>query len=62
MGALTFAVEDHAIAEFLVAYALTKADTGRGIVAGLCVAFIAIITDRLINAGVARSRQRLGLN
>ena len=41
--------------------ALTKADTGRGIVAGLCVAFIAIITDRLINAGVARSRQRLGL-
>ena len=25
--------------------ALTKADTGRGIVAGLCVAFIAIISD-----------------
>ncbi len=41
--------------------ALTKADTGRGIVAGLCVAFIAIITDRLIHAGVARSRKRLGL-
>ena len=41
--------------------ALTKADTGRGIVAGLCVAFIAIITDRLINASVVRSRQRLGL-
>ena len=41
--------------------ALTKADTGRGIVAGLCVAFIAITTDRLIHAGVARSRQRLGL-
>ncbi len=41
--------------------ALTKADTGRGLVAGLCVAFIAIITDRLIHAGVARSRQRLGL-
>ena len=41
--------------------ALTKADTGRGIVAGVCVAFVAIITDRLINAGVARSRQRLGL-
>jgi glycine betaine/proline transport system permease protein len=41
--------------------ALTKADTGRGIVAGLCVAFIAIITDRLIHAGVARSRERLGL-
>jgi len=41
--------------------ALTKADTGRGIVAGLCVAFIAITTDRLIHAGVARSRKRLGL-
>ncbi len=41
--------------------ALTKADTGRGIVAGLCVAFIAIITDRLIHAGVAKSRRSLGL-
>ncbi|MGI9482872.1 MAG: ABC transporter permease [Hyphomicrobiales bacterium] len=42
--------------------ALTKADTGRGIVAGLCVAFIAIIADRLINAGANRMKQRLGLN
>lgn len=41
--------------------ALTKADTGRGIVAGLCVAFIAITTDRLIHAAAARSRKRLGL-
>ena len=41
--------------------ALTKADTGRGIVAGLCVAFIAITADRLIGAGSARARQRLGL-
>jgi glycine betaine/proline transport system permease protein len=41
--------------------ALTKADTGRGIVAGLCVAFIAIIADRLISAGAARVRLRLGL-
>ena len=41
--------------------ALTKADTGRGIVAGLCVAFIAIIADRLITAGSTRMRQRLGL-
>lgn len=41
--------------------ALTKADTGRGLVAGLAVAFIAIIADRLIAAGAARSRQRLGL-
>lgn len=41
--------------------ALTKADTGRGLVAGLAVAFIAIIADRLIGAGAARSRKRLGL-
>jgi len=41
--------------------ALTKADTGRGIVAGLCVAFIAIIIDRLITAGARRSKARLGL-
>ena len=37
--------------------ALAKADTGRGIVAGLCVAFIAIIADRLIGAG-PRARPR----
>jgi glycine betaine/proline transport system permease protein len=41
--------------------ALTKADTGHGIVAGLCVAFIAIIADRLISAGSQRIRLRLGL-
>jgi glycine betaine/proline transport system permease protein len=41
--------------------ALTKADPGRGLVAGLCVAFIAIIADRLIQAGAARARARLGL-
>jgi glycine betaine/proline transport system permease protein len=41
--------------------ALTKADTGRGIVAGVSVAFIAIIADRLIAAGAARTRRRLGL-
>ncbi len=41
--------------------ALTKADTGRGLVAGLAVAAIAIIADRLISAGAARTRARLGL-
>jgi glycine betaine/proline transport system permease protein len=41
--------------------ALTKADTGRGLVAGLSVAFIAIIADRLIAAGANRVRERLGL-
>ena len=41
--------------------ALTKADTGRGLVAGISVAFIAIIADRLISAGADRVRRRLGL-
>ena len=41
--------------------ALTKADSGRGLVAGLAVAFIAIIADRLIGAAAARARARLGL-
>jgi len=39
--------------------ALTKADTGRGLVAGLSVAFIAIIADRLISAGASRIRERV---
>ncbi|PWK53532.1 glycine betaine/proline transport system permease protein [Silicimonas algicola] len=42
--------------------ALTKADAGRGLVAGLCVAFIAIIADRLIHAAASRSRAQLGLS
>ncbi len=42
--------------------ALTRARTGDGIVAGLCVAFIAIIADRLIRAGADRMRSRLGLH
>ena len=41
--------------------ALTKADVGRGIVAGLCVACIAITADRLIGAGARRLQMRLGL-
>ncbi len=41
--------------------ALAKADNGRGLTAGLCVAFIAIIADRLISAGAERMRRRLGL-
>ncbi len=41
--------------------ALTKADTGRGLVAGLAVAFIAIIADRLIQAGAQNARAKLGL-
>jgi glycine betaine/proline transport system permease protein len=41
--------------------ALTKADTGRGIVAGVCVAFIAIIADRMINAWASRRKREYGL-
>ena len=41
--------------------ALTKADTGRGIVAGISVAFIAIIADRLIGAWAKRRKQELGI-
>ncbi|MFN3823885.1 MAG: ABC transporter permease [Pseudorhodobacter sp.] len=41
--------------------ALTKADAGRGLVAGFCVAFIAIIADRLIQGAALRARARLGL-
>ncbi|MCC0019170.1 MAG: ABC transporter permease subunit [Hoeflea sp.] len=41
--------------------ALTKADTGRGLVAGLSIAAIAIIADRLISAGAVHARRRLGL-
>lgn len=40
--------------------ALSKADSGRGIVAGLAIAFIGIIADRLFNAWSARARARLG--
>ena len=37
------------------------AATGLAIATGLAVAFIAIIADRLISAGAARTRARLGL-
>ncbi len=41
--------------------ALVKADVGRGIVAGLAIAFIAIIADRMITAGAKAARIRYGL-
>jgi len=41
--------------------ALTKADTGRGVVAGLSVAFIAIIADRLIASWANKRKRELGL-
>ncbi|WP_431310731.1 ABC transporter permease [Labrys miyagiensis] len=40
--------------------ALAKADAGRGIVAGLAIAFIGIVADRLIGGASAAARKRLG--
>ncbi|MGE3832771.1 MAG: ABC transporter permease, partial [Parvibaculaceae bacterium] len=41
--------------------ALSKADSGKGLVAGLCIAFIGIIADRLITAWVNRIKAQRGL-
>lgn len=41
--------------------ALPGADTGRGLLAGLCIAFIGIIADRLIGAWAAERKKQLGL-
>jgi glycine betaine/proline transport system permease protein len=41
--------------------ALTKADTGRGIVAGIGVACIAIIADRFINQWSRKKKREFGL-
>jgi glycine betaine/proline transport system permease protein len=40
---------------------LAKADAGRGIVAGLCVAFIGIVADRLVGGWSRRLRHRYGM-
>jgi len=44
-----------------VMVALSSADTGRGIVAGLCVALIAIIADRTLQAWARARKEALGL-
>lgn len=41
--------------------ALTKADVGRGLMAGIGVAMIAMIADRLMTASAVRMKRRLGL-
>ena len=41
--------------------ALSKVDPGRGLTAGICVAFIAIVVDRLINAWSKKRKKELGL-
>lgn len=42
--------------------ALTKANAGQGIIAGLSVAFIAIVADRIVNALAEDQRKRLGIS
>ena len=42
--------------------ALSKVDPGRGVTAGICVAFIAITADRLINAWAQQRKSKLGLD
>jgi glycine betaine/proline transport system permease protein len=41
--------------------ALTKADVGRGLVAGICVACIAMTADRLIAPWAIARKRRLGI-
>jgi len=41
--------------------ALTKADVGRGLVAGFAIAFIAMMADRMLNASARAARIRFGL-
>jgi glycine betaine/proline transport system permease protein len=41
--------------------ALTKADVGRGIVTGACIAMIAMIADRMMTRWALGARRRLGL-
>ncbi len=40
---------------------MVKADAGRGLTAGLAIAFIGIVADRLIRAATDRMQSRLGL-
>jgi len=44
-----------------VMIALSRADTGKGLVAGLCLALIAIVTDRTLQAWAESRRKALGL-
>jgi glycine betaine/proline transport system permease protein len=44
-----------------VMVALSRADPGRGLVAGLCVALIAIVADRTLQAWAATRKKALGL-
>ena len=41
--------------------ALTRTDTGHGIIAGLLITFIAIIADKIVSASAKNARIRYGL-
>ncbi|MGI9503728.1 MAG: ABC transporter permease, partial [Geminicoccaceae bacterium] len=41
--------------------ALTFADAGKGLVVGLCVAFMGLAVDRLVTAWATKRKQKLGL-
>ena len=41
--------------------ALTFNDSGKGLVVGLCVAFLGLTADRLITAWASRRKEQLGL-
>jgi glycine betaine/proline transport system permease protein len=44
-----------------VMIALSRADTGKGLVAGLCLSLIAIVTDRTLQSWAESRRRALGL-
>ena len=46
----------------LVYIALGKADAGKGLLAGLAIALIAMIADRIIQAWANKKKQQLGLD
>ena len=41
--------------------ALTRGEPGKGLVAGFCIAFIAMITDRILQSWARRRKRELGL-
>ena len=61
---LPFALKPNGRRDDLVeeAFRCTKVTWGRGITAGICVAFIAITADRLIGAWAQKRKSELGLN
>ncbi len=44
-----------------MSFVLTFNDAGKGLVVGLCVAFIGLTADRLITEWATRRKQQLGL-